>query len=105
MPEAAPHSSPPLPNGLLGNCWDERSKRTAVGDLLHAIDEPATPASARSHAFPHISAAQHANGIEATRCSLWQCEARLLADCWQLWGTSGVVIQCPELGPDRIDMS
>jgi hypothetical protein len=35
-------------------------------ERLHAIDEPAACASARSHAFPHVNPAQDANGIEET---------------------------------------
>jgi hypothetical protein len=50
---------------------------------LHAIDEPAARTAARIYELPRISAAQHADCNEATRCWLWQCEDWLLADCWQ----------------------
>jgi hypothetical protein len=58
---------------------------TGIGDPLHAIDEPAARPSTRIHVLPHISAAHHTDGIEATRCWLWRREAWLLADCWQFW--------------------
>ena len=53
-------------------------------DPLHAIDEPAARTATRIHALPHISTAQHTDRNEATRCSVWRCEALLLADCWQV---------------------
>jgi len=55
---------------------------------LHAIDEPADRASVRSYSLLSVSAGQHTDGIEATRCRLWRREAWLLADCWRsrlLW--------------------
>ena len=62
-----------------------------LGDLLHAIDEPAAHAAARIHPLPSVSTGQHAVDIEATRCSLRRCEASLLANCWQAERVPGVV--------------
>src|SRR5215218_1122792 len=54
---------------------------------LHAIDEPPSYSSAHIHAFPHVSAGQHTDGIETTRCGVRRREAWLLANCWQVeWG-------------------
>jgi TrwC relaxase len=58
---------------------------TTAEAIYSAIDEPATSAPLLPHAFPHVSAAQHADGIEATRCGMRHREALLLADCWQSW--------------------
>ena len=53
------------------------------GRLVNDIDEPPVHVSARSHAFPNISAGQHVDGSWATRCSAQLDEASLPADCWQ----------------------
>ena len=60
-------------------------------DPLHAIDEPAAHAAARTHPLPSVSTGQHAVDIEATRCSLRRCEASLLANCWRAERVPGVV--------------
>jgi hypothetical protein len=57
------------------------AKPLRLPDLLHAIDEPATHASPLHHALPHIGAAQHADGIEATQRRMQHREAWPLADC------------------------
>src|SRR4029450_13756486 len=53
-------------------------------DPLHAIDEPAARAPACTHSSPSVRTCQHVDAVEATRCSVWQCEAWLLVNCWQL---------------------
>ena len=45
---------------------------------LHAIDKPAARSSARTYPRPSVRAGQEVNGVEATRCNPWRCEA------WQL---------------------
>jgi len=50
-----------------------------TGDPILTIDEPVARTSARIHVLPHISAAQHTDRNQATRCWLWRCEAWLLA--------------------------
>ena len=57
---------------------------SADSELRHAIDEPATHDTPPSPALPHLHAAQQADGFDVTRCSVWRCEALLLADCWQV---------------------
>jgi hypothetical protein len=59
-----------------------------TGDPILTIDEPAARTSACIHALPHIGAAQHTDGNEATRCRLWRYEVWLLADCWRFRRTS-----------------
>jgi hypothetical protein len=52
-----------------------RAAMFALAEPLHAIDEPpdhAAPSLVR--AFPYIGAAQHADGMEATRCWVWRSE-------------------------------
>ena len=55
-------------------------------DPLHAVDEPATYASARSHPLPSVSPDQQLDGIEEHGAG---CGVVRLS-CWQIAGGSGI---------------